>query len=224
MKGHAMKPIVCVLAVGLAAVCAAQQAESPTLEELQSEREQLEKQLEENQAQIESLQGAPDAGAEAEMRQWQRELEQELDEIGEYLDEVPRELTTYYVTVQKALSDMLDAIEEGFDETRVSAREKIAAAERRYWGARETAYNRDRLHELTTRAEELGAVNEAAPLIASFEQSLVAVEQAQADAIAAEEALERARTEADIAGRKLEVRLMEIETQRLEESLNQQGN
>lgn len=214
-----MKIFCTTLVIGMAAVCGAQ--ETPTLEELQAERDQLERQLEEKQAEIDRVQGPARTEEEREVREWQRELQEELDKVGEYLDEVPRELTMYYMSMQKALGDMLDAIDEGVDHTRVSAREKLAAAERRYWGARETAYNQDRLLELRKRAEELNATEEAAPLIQSFEQSLAAVDKAQADAAAAEAELDRTRTAAEIAGRKLEARLMEIETQRMEESLNQ---
>lgn len=216
-----MKTILIALLVSTAGVCAAQ--ETPTLEELEAERRQLERQLEEKEAEIERMQGPAKSEEESEIREWQKELEQELDKVGEYLDEVPRELTMYYVSMQKALSDMLTALEDGVDETRTSARERIAAAERRYWGARETAYNQDRLHELRARAEELNATEEAAPLIASFEESLAAVDTAQSNAAAAEAELDRTRQAAEIAGRKLEARLMEIETQRMEEAMSE-GN
>lgn len=213
-----MKPVATAIFTALAAVCAAQ--ETRTLDELQAEREQLQQRLDENRAAIEQIQTDGSKEEDEALRQWQQELQKDLDEVGEYLDEVPRELSKYYVSMQEALGDLLVAIEEGLDETRAKTREKIAAAERRYWGARETAYNQDRLHELRERAEELDAADQAAPLIESFEKSLAAVETAQADAAAAEAELERARKAADLAGRKLELRLLEIETQRLEESLN----
>jgi uncharacterized phage infection (PIP) family protein YhgE len=212
-----MKTIAVLLLTAIAAVSAAQ--EIPTLEELQSEREQLRRQLEETEAQIEKVQGPAASQEDEELRDWQHELEEEFNQISEYLDELPRELSAYYVTMQKALNDLVDAIDEGFDDTRESAREKIAAAERRYRGTRETAYNMDRLHELRTRAEELNATEQAAPLIESFERSLAAAEKAQARASAAETELDRTRKAANIAGRKLETLLMQIETQQMEESL-----
>lgn len=208
-----------VVMIGLAAVCGAQEA--PTLEELEAERAELQRQLELNQVEMERAGGTSDASPE--LREWQIELQEELDKVGRYLEDVPRELTMYYTVMQKALGDMLTAIEEGVDETRESAREKIASAERRYWGAREKAYNQERLRELRERAASLGASDEAAGLIETFAESLAAVDQARANAAAAEAEVELRRKEAELAGRKLELRLMEIETRRMEEALTNQG-
>lgn len=194
--------------------------EQPTLEDLEAERLELQQRLDENRSRIEGLEGGDShAPKESNRKDWEVELKKEFDTINQYLVELPEDLSTYFVTMQGALGDLLTELDESWNEPGGSSETDIAEAERSYERAREKAMSENRLQEMRARAQQLNATPQATAAIDALQNAYTAVEAARAAADAAAKDLARREQEAQIAARKAEMLLLDIETRQLEQSL-----
>ncbi len=194
------------------------------IDELRVEQDRLERQLEENRRQIESLKNDAGPFERERLEEWEVELEEEFEKLNEYLVELPQDLSRYYVKMRETLGELLETIDESWSETRTIAERKISDADRRYRRAREHAHHQDRVYDLRARAREIEAGDEAETAIKALEASLAALDAAQQNIAAAEREVERRAREAEIADRKVEMLLLEIETRRLEDSLEESAH